>query len=105
MTRLLDKNPATRIGWEELPQHPFWESPLPQAAMPEQPLLEAFITENSLAPQKGDTASHEVSPVPHTVKLSHVNNALKMRCFVNANLVEGFWWCWSFEICFNCGAE
>lgn len=61
VARLLDKNPATRIGWDELPQHPFWERPLPQAATPEQPLLEAFIADNDLAPQQGGAHSHEVT--------------------------------------------
>ena len=60
VTRLLDKNPATRIGWDELPQHPFWESPLPDTAMPEQPLLEAFIRDNDLAPPAQGTQSHQV---------------------------------------------
>ena len=78
ITRLLDKNPATRIGWEELPQHPFWESPLPQAAMPKQPLLEAFITQNNLAPHKGGTPSHEVNSPPHPAKRNHVSFALTM---------------------------
>jgi len=58
---LLDKNPATRISWEELPHHPFWGSPLPEAGIPEQPLLDAFINENGLAPSTQDTESQQVS--------------------------------------------
>ena len=70
IARLLDKNPATRIGWDELPEHPFWESPLPQAAMLEQPLLETFIAENNLAPQQGVTHSREVTFCRHVAQWS-----------------------------------
>lgn len=49
MARLLDKNPATRIGWDGLPGHPFWQAaPLPLRDMPEQPLFERFIKEQGL---------------------------------------------------------
>ena len=61
IARLLDKNPATRIGWDQLPQHPFWRSPLSEAAIPEQPLLEAFIRDNGLAPSIESTSSHKVT--------------------------------------------
>lgn len=49
VARLLDKNPATRIGWDGLPGHPFWQAaPLPLRDMPEQPLFEQFIKEQGL---------------------------------------------------------
>mmetsp|Transcript_37117 Transcript_37117/g.82576 ORF Transcript_37117/g.82576 Transcript_37117/m.82576 type:complete len:1288 (+) Transcript_37117:271-4134(+) len=50
LTRLLDKNPATRISWKELVQHPFWQSPLSYMEMPPEPSLEAFIAKHNLAP-------------------------------------------------------
>lgn len=50
VSRLLDKNPATRIGWAELPRHMFWNTPLPARDMPPEPLLERFIEENGLLP-------------------------------------------------------
>ena len=58
--RLLDKNPATRIGWAELPGHPFWTAPLPVREMPPEPHLEKFIAEHGLLPLK--PLSHQVLP-------------------------------------------
>jgi hypothetical protein len=34
------------MGWGDLPGHPFWAEALPKVAMPEQPLLDAFIQDN-----------------------------------------------------------
>jgi hypothetical protein len=48
VARLLDKNPATRISWEELPRHPFWGVPMPVKEMPEQPLLTKFLAQHGL---------------------------------------------------------
>uniref|UniRef100_A0A7S0S6G9 Protein kinase domain-containing protein n=1 Tax=Chlamydomonas leiostraca TaxID=1034604 RepID=A0A7S0S6G9_9CHLO len=48
--RLLDKNPATRIGWRELVNHPFWQAKLQWLEIPPEPALEAFIRQYNLAP-------------------------------------------------------
>ena len=61
VARLLDKNPATRIGWEELPQHPFWADPLPTVAMPGQPLLELYMRDNCLASSFRPAEGHQVA--------------------------------------------
>lgn len=50
VTRLLDKNPASRIGWADLPGHVFWKAPLPPRDMPQELLLEQFIAEHGLLP-------------------------------------------------------
>ncbi|GFR42705.1 hypothetical protein Agub_g3628 [Astrephomene gubernaculifera] len=52
IARLLDKNPATRIKWKELGEHPFWQVPLPTLSLPPEPALEAFIAQYGLAPTK-----------------------------------------------------
>ncbi len=41
--RLLDKDPGRRIGWAALPEHPFWQAPLPLRAMPPEPHLAAYL--------------------------------------------------------------
>lgn len=41
--RLLDKDPGTRISWAELPEHTFWQAPLPLRAMPAEVHLAAFV--------------------------------------------------------------
>ncbi|CAI5993122.1 unnamed protein product [Closterium sp. NIES-65] len=41
--RLLDKNPGTRMGWEELREHPFWQSPIKALPLPPQPALKNFL--------------------------------------------------------------
>ena len=43
LTRLLDKDPGSRIGWAQLPEHAFWQAPLPLRAMPPEPHLDAFL--------------------------------------------------------------
>lgn len=40
---LLDKNPKTRLGWEGLRSHPFWQTPLPALPLPQEAALDAFI--------------------------------------------------------------
>ena len=61
--RLLDKNSATRIGWAELPGHPFWKAPLPVREMPPEPHLENFIAEHGLLPPPfSGSLSHQVLP-------------------------------------------
>ncbi|KXZ51880.1 hypothetical protein GPECTOR_11g315 [Gonium pectorale] len=50
LSRLLDKNPATRIKWKELCAHPFWQVRLPTLELPPEPALEAFIARYGLAP-------------------------------------------------------
>lgn len=43
LAQLLDKDPGSRIGWAQLPEHPFWQAPLPLRAMPPEPHLDAFV--------------------------------------------------------------
>ncbi|GLI65982.1 hypothetical protein VaNZ11_009669 [Volvox africanus] len=50
ITRLLDKNPATRIRWKDLCAHRFWQVKLPQLELPPEPALDAFIARYGLAP-------------------------------------------------------
>ncbi|GLC54130.1 hypothetical protein PLESTB_000827100 [Pleodorina starrii] len=50
ITRLLDKNPATRIKWKELCAHRFWQVRLPTLDLPPEPALDAFIARFGLAP-------------------------------------------------------
>eukprot|EP00879_Flechtneria_rotunda_P020298 GHRR01021346.1.p1 GENE.GHRR01021346.1~~GHRR01021346.1.p1 ORF type:complete len:660 (+),score=250.95 GHRR01021346.1:421-2400(+) len=59
LSRLLDKNPATRIKWEELVQHKFWQTPLPLLKLPPEPALEAFIRLHRLAPTREDMAASQ----------------------------------------------
>ena len=48
--RLLDKNPAMRLSWRGMCEHCFWQTPLPQRAMPPEPMLDAFIKRHGLRP-------------------------------------------------------
>ncbi|MEW5310458.1 MAG: hypothetical protein WDW38_002255 [Sanguina aurantia] len=50
LVRLLDKNPATRINWQDLVTHPFWKVRLPTREMPAEPALDAFIARYGLRP-------------------------------------------------------
>lgn len=59
--RLLDKNPATRISWQGLVQHPFWQLQIPALEMPPEPALEAFIRQYNLAPTHEEAASTRAS--------------------------------------------
>ncbi len=47
--RLLDKDPGRRIGWAALPEHPFWQAPLPLRAMPPEPRLAAYLASQRAA--------------------------------------------------------
>ncbi|KAL3147840.1 hypothetical protein ABBQ32_002563 [Trebouxia sp. C0010 RCD-2024] len=48
--QLLDKNPATRLTWKAMCEHPFWQTPLSQRPMPPEPMLDAFIKRHGLRP-------------------------------------------------------
>ncbi|GFH10851.1 protein kinase domain-containing protein [Haematococcus lacustris] len=61
LSRLLDKNPATRIGWQELAVHPFWQAKLSWLAMPAEPALEQFISKFNLAPGNKDARASMAS--------------------------------------------
>ena len=61
ITRLLNKNPARRMGWKDLPDHPFWAEALPRVPIPEEPLLEAFIRDNCMAPSSQHSAAPQAS--------------------------------------------
>lgn len=52
ITRLIDKNPATRMKWQDLVGHPFWQVRLTVVAMPPEPALEDFIAKHCLAPTR-----------------------------------------------------
>lgn len=49
VARLLEKDPARRIGWEEVAAHPAWREPLPPATLPTQRAFEAFLRRSRLA--------------------------------------------------------
>lgn len=57
LSRLLDKNPATRMTWAEMLTHPFWQFTLPVTPMPPEPALERYIAHHGLAPKAHE---HEV---------------------------------------------
>ncbi|KAK9834835.1 hypothetical protein WJX81_002504 [Elliptochloris bilobata] len=61
VARLLDKDAGGRIGWAELPEHPFWQAPLPLRAMPPEPHLAAFIAAQRSA-NLGDAPAPTGSP-------------------------------------------
>jgi len=58
VSRMLDKNPATRITWPEVAAHPFWGCPIQvPASMPPEPALDAFLRRHRLlAPEEPDRA-------------------------------------------------
>ncbi len=47
---LLDKNPATRLGWKGLCAHPFWQTPLGVLPLPQEHALEAFVARHHTPP-------------------------------------------------------
>jgi Protein kinase domain len=51
ISRLLDKNPATRMTWAEMLTHPFWQFTLEVRPMPAEPALERYIARHGLAPK------------------------------------------------------
>ena len=58
ITRMLDKNPATRITWTEMLTHPFWQFTLPVLPVPAEPALERFFARHGLAPRARDQEQH-----------------------------------------------
>lgn len=70
VVRLLDKDPGTRIGWAELPEHAFWQAPLPLRSMPPEPRLAAFIAAQrpaALAPTPAPALPGVPSQVLHSL--------------------------------------
>jgi serine/threonine-protein kinase ULK4 len=67
VSRLLDKNPATRMTWAEMLTHPFWQFTLPCMPMPPEPALERFIAQHNLAPRQHE---HETQAQLEDVKAS-----------------------------------
>ena len=47
---LLDKNPATRLGWKGLCAHPFWQTPLGALPLPQERALETFVARHHSSP-------------------------------------------------------
>eukprot|EP00884_Botryococcus_braunii_P012001 jgi/Botrbrau1/20801/Bobra.0156s0030.1 len=50
VTRLLDKDPGTRLKWPEVCNHSFWQTALPSRKMPPEPMLEAYLSAASSRP-------------------------------------------------------
>ena len=49
VSKLLEKDPAKRIGWSEVRVHPVWRVPLHERKLPAQPAFEAFLRKSRLA--------------------------------------------------------
>ncbi|KAK9845677.1 hypothetical protein WJX84_012207 [Apatococcus fuscideae] len=79
--RLLEKNPALRIAWPDLAEHPFWNFSLPPRSMPEELAFEAFITAHQLRP---------AAPIPQEGSFDQVRQSgvdvLRLSCIVRSNL-------------------
>ena len=72
ISQLLDKNPATRLAWKAMCEHPFWQTPLSQRPMPPEPMLDAFIKRHGLRPAAQPAAVHEDGHLEAHVRAAQV---------------------------------
>lgn len=75
ISQLLDKNPATRLTWKAMCEHPFWQTPLSQRPMPPEPMLDAFIKRHGLRP-----ALQPVAAAPQDSQLEARVRAAQVQC-------------------------
>lgn len=52
LNKLLEKDPLTRISWEQLRKHPFWEEELPHRTLPKQPQFDHYIKMRGFDPDE-----------------------------------------------------
>lgn len=76
IVQLLDKNPATRLTWKAMCEHPFWQTPLSQRPMPPEPMLDAFIKRHGLRP-----AVPAAAAAPEDSQLEAHVRAAQVACF------------------------
>ena len=70
--QLLDKNPATRLTWKAMCEHPFWQTPLSQRPMPPEPMLDAFIKRHGLRPAAQPAVTEEEGHLCAEVRAAQV---------------------------------
>ncbi|KAK9809997.1 hypothetical protein WJX72_003108 [[Myrmecia] bisecta] len=85
--RLVDKNAASRMTWQEMRTHPFWQCSFPVLPIPAEPMLEAFIQANGLAASAQMPQAMGMPSVRQSqgVRDSTVN-VLRLSCIVRSNL-------------------
>lgn len=76
ISQLLVKNPATRLTWEAMCGHPFWQTPLSQRPMPPEPMLDAFIKRHGLRPVAQPAAVQANGQLEAHVKAAQVSYSM-----------------------------
>ncbi len=84
--QLLIKNPATRLTWKAMCEHPFWQTPLSQRPMPPEPMLDAFIKRHGLRPVAQPAAVQPNGQLEAHVKAAQVSysNSILSQAHVKA---------------------
>ena len=77
ISQLLVKNPATRLTWKAMCEHPFWQTPLSQRPMPPEPMLDAFIKRHGLRPVAQPPAAQANGQLEAHVKVAQVEKTKK----------------------------
>ncbi|KAL0019961.1 hypothetical protein WJX79_009290 [Trebouxia sp. C0005] len=90
ISQLLVKNPATRLTWEAMCGHPFWQTPLSQRPMPPEPMLDAFIKRHGLRPVAQPAAVQANGQLEAHVKAAQVRDStvdvMRLSIIVRNNL-------------------
>ncbi len=73
ISQLLVKNPAARLTWKAMCEHPFWQTPLSQRPMPPEPMLDAFINSHGLRPVAQPAAVQANGQLEAHVKAAQVS--------------------------------
>ena len=79
ISQLLVKNPATRLTWKAMCEHPFWQTPLSQRPMPPEPMLDAFIKRHGLRPVAQPAAVQANGQLEAHVKAAQVEKTKKRK--------------------------
>ncbi|GMH45644.1 hypothetical protein BSKO_13601 [Bryopsis sp. KO-2023] len=86
VARLLDKNPATRLGWNDILSHPFWNETFEAVEMPKETRLEDYIATHKLMPSRKLSNSEDKKAQERAKALRESVDVLRLSQIVKSNL-------------------